>query len=82
MTCRCPGCDEMSCGLPDCDECEADKTARISPGQTAYAAYGEVTGGKNYQGLPMPEWSALPGRIREAWENSAEAVIRAFKGDD
>jgi hypothetical protein len=22
--CVCPGCDEMSCGLPDCDECEAD----------------------------------------------------------
>ena len=23
--CRCPGCDEMSCGLPDCDECKADQ---------------------------------------------------------
>ena len=25
--CACNGCDEMSCGLPDCDECEADKCA-------------------------------------------------------
>ena len=23
--CKCPGCDEMSCGLPDCDECKADQ---------------------------------------------------------
>jgi hypothetical protein len=23
--CRCRGCDEMSCGLPDCDECHADQ---------------------------------------------------------
>lgn len=22
--CKCTGCDEASCGLPDCDECEAD----------------------------------------------------------
>lgn len=24
-TCKCRGCDEASCGLPDCDECEADR---------------------------------------------------------
>lgn len=27
--CRCPGCDEMSCGLPDCDECDADQVSRL-----------------------------------------------------
>lgn len=27
--CVCPGCDEMSCGLPDCDECEADQMAPL-----------------------------------------------------
>jgi hypothetical protein len=24
--------------------------------RAAYAAYGQATGGLNYQGLPMPEW--------------------------
>lgn len=24
--CQCEGCDEMSCGLDDCDECEADQS--------------------------------------------------------
>lgn len=28
--CQCPGCDEMSCGLPDCDECESDNIIRGS----------------------------------------------------
>jgi hypothetical protein len=48
----------------------------VTPGETAYKAYGQVTGGLNYQGQPMPEWDALPLKIRQAWEAAAEAAVR------
>ncbi len=32
-----------------------------------YAAYGETTGHKNYQGNPMPEWGDLGENIQRAW---------------
>ena len=35
--------------------------------ESAYRAYGKTTDFKNYQGLPMPEWGALPDGIRKAW---------------
>jgi hypothetical protein len=44
-------------------------------GKVAYVAYGEVTGGKNYQGLPMPAWDELPATIQDAWVAAAQAVI-------
>ena len=46
-------------------------------GKIAYEAYGAVTGHKNYQGLPMPAWDALPGHIQDAWVAAAQAVIDA-----
>ena len=33
----------------------------------AYQRYGSVTNFKNFRGDPMPEWSALPPKIQEAW---------------
>jgi hypothetical protein len=45
--------------------------------ETAYAAYGESTGHKNYQGLPMPDWDELTDRIRLAWIEAASAVCMA-----
>lgn len=45
---------------------------------TAYHAYGGVTDHKNYQGLPMPEWSALPSKIQEAWVAATTHVMRAM----
>lgn len=42
--------------------------------KVAYAAYGEATGGKNYQGLPMPEWDDLGDAIQYAWVESVRAV--------
>ena len=45
--------------------------------QIAYEAYGDVTGGKNYQGLPMPEWADLPAVIKAAWNASANATVKA-----
>jgi hypothetical protein len=32
-----------------------------------YGAYGDFVDWKNYQGLPMPTWEALPEKIRGAW---------------
>jgi hypothetical protein len=43
----------------------------------AYDAYGAVTDHKNYQGLPMPTWDALPDKIRQAWLAAAQHVRNA-----
>lgn len=51
-----------------------DVNDQILFGKAAYAAYGQTTGGVNYQGLPMPEWDALTPTIRSAWINAATAV--------
>jgi hypothetical protein len=47
----------------------------------AYEAYGRVTGGKNYQGLPMPAWPDLPEQIQEAWDAAAGAVVDAWSDE-
>ncbi|WP_329214776.1 hypothetical protein OG352_05135 [Streptomyces sp. NBC_01485] len=44
--------------------------------RTAYAAYGEATGGLNYQGLPMPDFNDLGDTIQQAWIAAATAVFR------
>lgn len=56
--------------------------ARIDPvdlARAAYAAYSEVTGGLNYQGLPMPSWEDLSDTIQGAWAAAAIAVFRKAK---
>lgn len=35
---------------------------------SAYRAYSNSTGNKNFQGNPMPAWENLPQAIRTAWE--------------
>lgn len=52
--------------------------AEPTNGQIAYAAYAESTGGKTYDGRPMPLWDELPQRIRDAWTAAAEAVRTAL----
>jgi hypothetical protein len=47
---------------------------------TAYQAYGESVGWKNYQGLPMPRWDDLPPTIKQAWLDAADAVKAAVQG--
>jgi hypothetical protein len=42
--------------------------------ELAYAAYGKSTGGRNYQGLPMPDWDELTGAIQCAWIEAAGAI--------
>jgi hypothetical protein len=51
-------------------------TDPLTPGQTAYSAYGRTTNFLNYQGLPMPAWDQLGDTIRQAWENAATAVAQ------
>jgi hypothetical protein len=42
----------------------------------AYEAYGEITGHRNFQGDPMPEWDDLPSTIKAAWAAAAATVKR------
>jgi hypothetical protein len=46
-------------------------------GETAYAAYGDVTDGRTHQGDPMPDWSDLGDTIRAAWRAAATAAVVA-----
>lgn len=39
----------------------------------AYARYGAVTDFKNFRGDPMPEFEALPDKIKSAWEAAMSA---------
>lgn len=36
-------------------------------GRAAYERYGQVVGGQNHRGEPMPAWYDLPPQIRLAW---------------
>ncbi|MEV0016717.1 hypothetical protein [Streptomyces tendae] len=46
---------------------------------TAYAAYGESTGNRNFRGDPMPRWEDLGEPIQTAWVAAATAVARAVE---
>ncbi|NUM33384.1 MAG: hypothetical protein HUU50_02475 [Candidatus Brocadiae bacterium] len=41
--------------------------------------YGKAVEWKNYQGLQMPDWSALPEKIRAAWMEVAKDKINALE---
>lgn len=43
----------------------------VEMAKVMYQSYGEYTGNKNYQGLEMPKWSELGGKIQGAWEKAA-----------
>lgn len=43
----------------------------------AYVVYGVTVDNKNYQGLPMPAWEALPEKIRNAWIATAKYLYEA-----
>jgi hypothetical protein len=44
---------------------------RLALAQAAYAAYGDHTGGLNYQGRTMPAWDNLGPTIQGAWVAAA-----------
>lgn len=48
--------------------------------KVAYKAYGESTGGVNYQGLPMPEWIDLPNKIKDAWIAAVREILKVAYG--
>jgi len=45
--------------------------------KAAYAAYGEATGGRTYDGRLMPGWDDLGDTIQNAWAVAAHAVFKA-----
>lgn len=55
-------------------EAKRELVEDVTLGQLAYTAYATVTGWKNYQGAPMPDWYDLPEAIRTAWLAAAKAV--------
>jgi hypothetical protein len=42
--------------------------------KASYAAYGEATENRNYQGLPMPDWENLGDRVQKAWIAAAGSI--------
>ena len=46
----------------------------VERAKAAYRAYGATTNFLNFQGNPMPEWDALPEKIRTAWVAAAKAA--------
>jgi len=44
--------------------------------RSAYGAYGQSTGGLNFQGDRMPPWDALPATTRQAWEAAISEVLK------
>jgi hypothetical protein len=47
---------------------------QYSTARKAYHAYGKVTDFKNFRGEPMPEFDALPEKIKEAWLAATNCV--------
>ncbi len=50
--------------------------------QMAYHAYGNSTNFQNFMGDPMPNWQALPEKIKHAWVAAAKQVIDDIKKDE
>lgn len=47
-----------------------------TPGELAYTAYRDHTGGKTWNGYEMPHWADLPAHVQAAWNTAAHAVRR------
>jgi len=45
-----------------------------------YYSYGEVTGHRDFQGDPMPAWSALGETIQKAWVAAATTAYNLSVG--
>lgn len=57
-----------------------DTDDQIVLAKLAYAAYGQSTDFKNYQGNPMPAWADLGPAIQAAWVAAAGAVASYLSG--
>lgn len=49
----------------------------VDLGRLGYEAYSAHTGGRTFDGRPMPAWPDLPDAIRAAWSASARAIRMA-----
>ncbi len=53
-------------------------------GQIGYERYARSTGGKTWDGKPMPTWDQILERtphVARAWEDAAHEIIEEFKHD-
>lgn len=50
------------------------RPSAVELARSAYAAYGETTDHKIYQGLPMPAWAELGDGIQKAWIAAAGTI--------
>lgn len=55
-------------------------TANQEPGQREYAAFLDLTGGKDGNGLPAPPWSRMNATAKGIWER-AERLAEESKSD-
>jgi hypothetical protein len=46
------------------------------PGQVAFEAYSQATGGLTHDGQDIPPWDDLSEHIRTAWRAAAQASVR------
>jgi len=44
-------------------------------GEVGYQAYCESVGGRAFNGDALPRWEDVPGRIRDAWDHAAAAIV-------
>lgn len=63
--------------VADRDERPEGQSPEDALARLGYAAYGKVTDYKNYQGLPMPTWDALPGAVQTAWRAAGVAIAQS-----
>lgn len=50
--------------------------------QLAYAAYAQSTGGRTFDGRPMPAFEDLGDSVTTAWQAAAQAVVTAVREAD
>jgi len=46
--------------------------------RVAYEGFSKQSGGRTYDGRPLPKWEALPGVTQVAWLRAATEVLEAF----
>jgi hypothetical protein len=59
---------------------DIENDEQIIIAKLAYAAYGESTGFKNFQGNQMPAWDDLGTPIQNAWIAAGNAVSEYLMG--
>ena len=53
----------------------------IKLAKEGYDAYGEMAKWKNFQGADMPQWDALPDKIKRSWCSATHAIVKKYVDD-